>query len=190
LNANRAQARAVFFDRDGTLGGQGGFCHPDEFELFDFASSAVKTVRDSGFLAVVVTNQSRIAKGEITLAQVNASFQRLQGQLEASGTRLDAWYICPHSKADACDCKKPAPGMFLRAARDLEIDLTRSFVVGDSGFNDIQAGAKIGCRTVLVRTGEGVDSLGKYRESWARLEADFVARDVLEAAHWVLEQTA
>jgi D-glycero-D-manno-heptose 1,7-bisphosphate phosphatase len=178
--------RAVFFDRDGTLGGQGGFCHPDDFELFDVASSAVKAVRDAGYLAVVITNQSRVAKGQITVAQVDASFQRWQAQLEAHDTRLDAWYICPHSKADACDCKKPAPGLFLRAARDLEIDLARSFVVGDSGFNDIQAGSSIGCRTVLVRTGEGVDSIGKYRASWAAFEPDFIAEDVLEAVGWIL----
>ena len=96
-------------------------------------------------------------------------------------------YICPHAKADACDCKKPAPGLLLRAARDLTIDLSQSFVVGDSGFNDVQAGAAVGCRTVLVRTGEGQDSLTVYRQSWADVEPDFVAENVLEAARWILK---
>lgn len=106
--------RAVFFDRGGTLGGRGGYCHPDEFEFFEFAPQAVKLVRDAGFLAVVVTNQSRIAHGTITLEQVHCSFERLQ-KLD---TQFDAWYICPHDKADACECKKPATGLFLRAAGD------------------------------------------------------------------------
>lgn len=114
--------RAVFFDRDGTLGGRGGYCHPDEFEFFKFAPQAVKLVRDAGFLAVVITNQSRIAHGAITLQQVLRSFERLQTQLEPLGTRFDAWYVCPHDKTDACECKKPATGLFLRAARDHAID--------------------------------------------------------------------
>ncbi len=138
-------------------------------------------------MAVVITNQSRIAKGQISLAQVEASFHRLQTELEAHDTRFDAWYICPHAKADACDCKKPAPSLLLRAARDLTIDLSQSFVVGDSGFNDVQAGAAVGCRTVLVRTGEGQDSLTVYRQSWADVEPDFVAENVLEAARWILK---
>jgi histidinol-phosphate phosphatase family protein len=180
--------RAVFFDRDGTLGGAGGFCHPDEFELFECAGQAVRTVREAGFLAIVVTNQSRIAKGQITLGQVEASFERLQAQLEAQGTRFDAWYICPHDKSDACECKKPAPGLLKRAARDFEIDFAQSFVIGDSGFNDIKAGSSVGCRTVLVRTGEGVASLEKYRESWADVEADFIAQDVLDGTQWIIQQ--
>ena len=121
----------------------------------------MKLVRDAGLLAVVVTNQSRIAHGAITLDQVLQSFERLQMQLEL----FDAWYVYPHDKADACDCKKPATGLFLRAARDHAIDLRQSFVVGDSGFNDIQAGQRIRARTVLVRTGEGVASLAEYRSS-------------------------
>jgi histidinol-phosphate phosphatase family protein len=181
--------RAVFFDRDGTLGGRGGFCHPDQFQLFDFASSAIRSVRDAGFLAVVVTNQSRVAKGQITLEQVEASFTRLQAELEAQGTRFDAWYICPHANTDACNCKKPAPGLILRAARDLGIDLTQSFVVGDSGFNDIKAGAVAGCRTILVKTGEGRDSLGMNRSSWSELEPDFIAENALEGTRWILEQS-
>jgi histidinol-phosphate phosphatase family protein len=179
-------ARAVFFDRDGTLGGRGGYCHPDEFEFFDFAPRAVKTVRDAGFLAVVITNQSRIAKGQITLEAVQRSFGRLQMQLEDAGTRFDAWYICPHVKADACDCKKPAPGLLKRAALEHGIDLPESFVVGDSGFNDLGAAAAVGCRGVLVRTGEGNNSLTIYRESWAHTEPAFIADTVLEAAEWIV----
>jgi histidinol-phosphate phosphatase family protein len=180
--------RAVFFDRDGTLGGAGGYCHPDEFELFEFSVEAIKTVREAGFLAIVITNQSRIAKGQITLAQVEISFDRLQRQLEPHGTKFDAWYICPHDKSDACKCKKPAPGLLKSAARDFGIDFTQSFVIGDSGFNDIKAGSSVGCRTVLVRTGEGMDSLEKYRESWRDIEADFIANNVLEGAKWVVNQ--
>ena len=180
--------RAVFFDRDGTLGGRGGYCHPEEFEFFEFAPQAVKLVRDADFLIVVVTNQSRIAHGTITLEQVLHSFERLQKQLESLGTQFDAWYVCSHDKSAACDCKKPATGLFLRAARDHAIDLRQSFVVGDSGFNDIQAGKRVGAHTVLVRTGEGVPSLEEYRPSWANVEPDFVAEDVLEAAHWIVAQ--
>lgn len=177
--------RAVFFDRSGTLG---GYCHPDEFEFFEFARLAVKLVRDAGFLTVVVTNQSRIAHGTITLEQVLCSFERLQKQLELLDTQFDVWCVCPHDKVDACECKKPSTGVFLRAARDYAIDVRQSFVVGDSGFNDIQAGERIGATTVLVRTGEGVASLEDHRPSWANVEPGHIAQDVLEAAYWIVAQ--
>lgn len=180
--------RAVFFDRDGTLGGRGGYCHPDEFEFFEFAPQAVKLVRDAGFLTVVVTNQSRIAHGTITLEQVLCSFERLRKQLELLDTQFDAWYVCPHDKADACECKKTSTGVFLRAARDYAIDLRQSFVVGDSGFNDIEARERIGARTVLVRTGERVASLEDHRPSRANVEPGHIAQDVLEAAYWIVAQ--
>lgn len=177
--------RAVFLDRDGTLGGDGGYCHPDEFQLFPSAAPAIRLLNDAGYLIIVVTNQTHIGRGEITLEQMAASFRRLNADLAAEGAHLDGWYICPHRKVDACRCRKPSPSLLLQAAREHDLDLTASWMVGDSGAADMLAGAAAGCRLILVRTGWGESSLGAYRHTWADVEPDYVAADLLGAAVWI-----
>jgi D,D-heptose 1,7-bisphosphate phosphatase len=181
------KSRAIFVDRDGTLGGAGGFCHPDEFEFYDFTLEAVKLINRAGFKAVVLTNQSRIAKGQITLEQLQSSIDRLNSSLEIHGAKLDAWYVCPHRASDDCDCKKPKTGLFLRAAADLEIDLSRSYMIGDHGENDMLAGAAAGCQSVLVLTGLGRGSIGEFRRTWQGIQPAFVAENVLKAVKWIFE---
>ena len=183
----KPQTRAIFLDRDGTLGGAGGFCHPDEFEFYDFTFEAIKLINQAGFKAVVVTNQSRIAKGEFTFLELQNSIDRLNSSLEQHGAKLDAWYVCPHRGSDGCDCKKPKIGLFLRAAADLEIDLSSSFMIGDHGENDMLAGVVAGCKPILVLTGLGSGSIGEFRHTWENIEPAFVAENVLEAVKWILE---
>ena len=181
------QTRAIFLDRDGTLGGAGGFCHPDEFEFYDCTFEAIKLINQAGFKAVVVTNQSRIAKGEFTFLELQNSIDRLNSSLEQHGAKLDAWFICPHRRSDNCDCKKPKPGLFLEAATNLEIDLSHSFMIGDHGENDMLSGAAAGCKPVLVLTGLGRGSIGEFRHTWEAIEPVFIAENVLEAVKWILE---
>lgn len=178
--------RAVFLDRDGTLGGDGGFCHPDEFVCFPMAYQAIRLLNDAGFKVVVVTNQNRISLGQITLAQMEASFRRMQVELAAHGAHLDGWYVCPHEKADDCACRKPSPALLWQAARDLDLDLAASWMVGDVGGIDILAGVAAGCRVILVLTGWGTGSLGAHRAVWGHVEPDFVASDVLAAAQFIV----
>lgn len=182
--------RAVFLDRDGTLGGSGGFDHPATFTLYAAAINAIKLINDSGLLAIVITNQHRIAKGEVTAAEFEASFRRHRRELADRGAHLDGWYVCPHERDDGCNCRKPRIGLLEQAAQDYDVTLAESWFVGDNGSVDLVAGAAAGCGTVLVRTGWGEGSLREFRHLWAHVEPDYVADTVYEAAVFIAEHAA
>ena len=157
--------RAVFLDRDGTINKYVGFLRDiDEFEFLPGVAKAVRKINASGFLAIVVTNQPVIARGEVTYEELNEIHNKMETLLGREGAYLDAIYYCPHHphkgydgeisklKID-CECRKPKPGMLLNAAQDFNIDLENSWMVGD-GENDVQAGKAAGCKTVLIGTEE------------------------------------
>lgn len=149
--------KAIFLDRDGTINKYVGFLRsPGELELTDDAAEAIKLINSSGYLAVVVTNQPVIARGEVTWSGLEEIHNKMETELGKSGAYLDAIYFCPHHphkgyegevealKID-CDCRKPKPGMLLKASEDYNIDLARSYMIGDSD-NDIEAGKAAGCK--------------------------------------------
>lgn len=153
--------KAVFLDRDGTINKYVGFLRDiDEFELLDGVADAIKKINASGYLAIVVTNQPVIARGEVSFEELERIHNKMETLLGKEGAYLDAIYFCPHHphkgyegerpelKFD-CNCRKPKPGMLLKAAQDFNIDLTQSWMIGD-GENDIRAGQNAGCRTVLI----------------------------------------
>ena len=155
--------RAVFLDRDGTLNKYVGFLRDiDDFELLPGVAQAVRAVNDSGFLAIVVTNQPVIARGEVTEEQLKEIHNKLETLLGLEGAYLDAIYYCPHHphkgfegeipelKFD-CGCRKPKTGMLERAADDFNIDLSQSWMIGD-GESDVKAGKAAGCKTALIGT--------------------------------------
>lgn len=155
--------KAIFLDRDGTINKYVGFLRKEEeFELIDGVAEAVKKINQSGYLAIVVTNQPVIARGEVTYSQLENIHNKMETLLGMEGAYLDGIYFCPHHphkgydgevpelKID-CDCRKPKPGMLLKAAEDFNIDLSQSYMVGD-GENDIKAGKTAGCKTVLLNT--------------------------------------
>ena len=159
----KQKQKAVFLDRDGTINRYVGFLRDiDDFELLPGVAEAVKLINTSGYLAIVVTNQPVIARGEITVKQLQDTHNKMETLLGAEGAYLDAIYYCPHHphkgyegevpelKID-CDCRKPKPGMLLKAAEEFNIDLSRSWVIGD-GENDIKTGQAAGCRTALIGT--------------------------------------
>lgn len=161
----QSRQKAVFLDRDGTINRYVGFLRdPEEFELLPGVAEAVKRINDSGYLAVLVTNQPVIARGEVTWEQLHEIHNKMETLLGAEGAYLDALYLCPHHphsgypgevselKVD-CDCRKPKPGMLLKAAKEYNIDLSKSWMVGDSQ-NDVLAGKAAGCRTALIGKGE------------------------------------
>ena len=160
----RRKQRAIFLDRDGTINRYVGFLrHPRELELLPDAAEALRRVNESGRLAVVVTNQPVIARGEVTEAGLREIHNRMETLLGAEGAYLDGLYYCPHhpdkgfagevpALKTECDCRKPRPGLLLQAAGDLNIDLAQSWMVGDSE-NDIKAGQAAGCRTALIGSG-------------------------------------
>lgn len=153
--------KAIFLDRDGTINKYVGFLRKEEeFELLPGVAEAIKKINKTGYLAIVVTNQPVIARGEVSLEELEMVHNKMETLLGKEGAYLDAIYYCPHHphsgyegevkelKID-CDCRKPKPGMFLKAASDFNIDLKQSYMVGDSE-NDILAGKAAGCKTVLL----------------------------------------
>jgi histidinol-phosphate phosphatase family protein len=181
--------RAVFLDLQGTLGGE-GLGDIRDFTIYPCATSAIGLINSTGLLAIVVTNQSRIAKGHFTLSYFWDRMTRLRGELAEARAKLDDVYCCPHGNAGSCACCKPRPGMLVQAARDHDLDLRECYVVGDTGAADMAMARTAGCQAVLVRTGLGEGSLTDYRHLWAELEPDFVADDVLEAAEWIARREA
>lgn len=157
----RNKQRAVFLDRDGTLNRYVGFLrNKAQMELLSGVAEAVRLINQSEYLAIMVTNQPVIARGEISYEQLQLIHDKLETLLAQKGAYLDAIYFCPHHpdrgypgerqelKVD-CDCRKPKPGMLLQAANDFNIDLTASWMVGDSE-SDIKAGMAAGCHTALL----------------------------------------
>jgi D-glycero-D-manno-heptose 1,7-bisphosphate phosphatase len=182
---------AVFLDRDGTLIDDvdylSGF---DQITLFPWSVDALRLLARAGFLAVVVTNQSAVARGMVTEDFVRESHAELNRRLERGGARVDAFYFCPHHPDAAieryrgqCRCRKPEPGMIEDAARDLEVDLGRSWMVGDRWI-DVAAGNAAGVRTVLVRSGHAA----RVKEMPAPgIRADAILNNLMEAVGWILQ---
>lgn len=157
--------KAVFLDRDGTINKYVGFLRDiDLFELIPGVAEAIKTINASGYLAIVVTNQPVIARGEVTYEQLQEIHNKMETLLGTEGAYLDGIYFCPHHPDKGyvgevselkieCECRKPKPGMLLKAAADFNIDLSQSWMVGD-GENDIKAGKSAGCKTALLGTAD------------------------------------
>ena len=157
--------KAVFLDRDGTINKYIGFLRDiDDFELIDGVASAIKAINASGYLAIVVTNQPVIARGEVSFEELQEIHNKMETLLGEQGAYVDAIYYCPHHPHKGyegerpelkieCDCRKPKPGMLLQAAKDFNIDLEHSWMIGD-GENDIVAGKNAGCHTALIATDE------------------------------------
>ncbi|HUE85989.1 MAG TPA: HAD family hydrolase [Vicinamibacterales bacterium] len=153
---------AVFLDRDGTLNVDVGYLHAlDDLELFPWTTDALRLLKRAGYLLVVISNQSGIALGFIDDGFVERAHQEIQRRLQRAGIALDGFYYCPHHPAALraelrrdCDCRKPRPGMIQQAARELDIDLSQSWTIGDKWI-DVQVGHTAGTKSILVRTGWG-----------------------------------
>ena len=188
--------RAVFLDRDGTLIREVAYLSRlEEIEILEQASSAVTRINQAGVLAVVVTNQSGVARGLLSEERLQEIHRSIDRSFVQRGARLDAFYYCPHHPdrgsnhyRQRCGCRKPQPGLLLEAARELEIDLQASCMVGDR-LVDVRAGRSAGCTSVLVKTGLGMQELARYQglQDRSNTRPDFVAADLLEAVQWMEE---
>jgi len=180
---------AVFLDRDGTINVEKNYLvDPEELEFITGVPAALKKLQDAGYLLVVVSNQSGVARGYFSEQQVETFHQHMCSLLEKSAVRLDGIYICPHHPTAGvgeylcdCDCRKGKPGLLLRAAEELGIDLKKSFMVGDKEA-DIEAGQAAGCQSILVKTG--------YGQKFVRLASQYgaeVVADLPAAAEIILQ---
>jgi D-glycero-D-manno-heptose 1,7-bisphosphate phosphatase len=178
--------KAAFLDRDGVINRKAPtedeyVTRWEEMEILPGVAQAIGLLNRAGFLVIVVSNQRSVAKGLITEAELNSIHRRMCDALASGGATIHGIYYCPHELEPPCDCRKPQPGMLLRAARMHDIDLSASWMIGDSD-KDVGAGKSAGCKTVRVlRSYETEDGRGEW-----------VARSLLEATHKILrwEETA
>jgi D-glycero-D-manno-heptose 1,7-bisphosphate phosphatase len=183
---------AVFLDRDGTIVEEGGYLDRiDRLVLFPWSVDAVRILNRAGLPVVIVTNQAGVARGMFTEDVVRDLHDHLAGRFANGGARVDGFYYCPHHPEASveryrlrCECRKPAPGMLRRAARELGLDLARSYVVGDRWI-DVQMGAAAGARGLLVRTGYGAS---EARQAPQGTVAAAVVETLMDAVGWILRR--
>jgi D-glycero-D-manno-heptose 1,7-bisphosphate phosphatase len=183
---------ALFLDRDGVIVEDvDALLRPDQLVLLPGAAEAVKRASASGRAVVVVTNQPVVARGLVDEDGVRAVHAALDAMLRAGGACVDAYYFCPHHPRAtleryrvACECRKPRPGLLTRAASELALDLGASVMVGDR-LSDVTAGARAGCKTVLVTSGKHLAPLIESPDP-SDATPDFVAADVRTAVDWAL----
>lgn len=170
--------QAVFIDRDGTIGGTGHYIHPRDFVPYSFSREALDLLHTHQLKLFACTNQWRISRGQATLSDFYEEF---------TSYGFDDAFICPHGPDDGCSCRKPKPGLLLKAAKKYQLDLSKTIFIGDTG-TDMCAADSAGAQKILVRTGWGESSLHEYRITWAQVAPNYIAKDLLEVAHWIVDQ--
>ena len=185
--------RAVFIDRDGTLSDEVGYInHPSRFRLFPYAAAAIHHLNENGWLAIVTTNQAGVARGYFSEDMIAAVHERMTNELASGGGRLDAIYYCAHHPSVGeepyrldCDCRKPKPGLISRAARDFEINLNESWMVGDR-YSDIELARNAGVKSAFVLTGYGRGEWEHQRPNWKE-QPDLVAENLWEVVRLIVD---
>ncbi len=177
---------AVFIDRDGTVNVEKNYLHRiEDWEWIPGVIEAIKKLNDMNLPVIVVSNQAGIARGYYDEQAVNKLHRQVQKLLEKENARIDGFYFCPHhpdySPAGPCRCRKPEPGMLLTASQDFNIDLARSFMIGDK-LSDVEAGSRCGAFPILVRTGYGQQA-SEQCES-----AILIKNDLLDAVRYIEQQ--
>lgn len=191
---------AVFLDRDGTINEEVGYLDSlEKLRMIPEAFDAIRLINQSGMKAVVISNQSGVARGYFDQAFVETVHDRIQALLKEHGARIDRFYYCPHHSTEGtgayrqnCACRKPEAGLLLRASQEMDIELARSYMVGDMP-KDIEAAAKAGAKGILVKTGHGKASLGPDKNSVAAaqrpfpVQPDYIAVNILDAVIWIMK---
>ena len=186
--------RVVFIDRDGTISEEVGYInHPSRFRVFPYAGQAVRLLNDRGWLAIVVTNQAGVARGYFSEDMVKTVHEQLKQELQHSGARLDAIYYCAHHPSVGeppyrldCDCRKPRPGLILKAAAEFDIDLAQSWMIGDR-YSDIELARNAGVKSAFVLSGYGRGEWEHQRATW-KCEPDLVSGSLLDAVQQIIEE--
>ncbi|MDZ4164700.1 MAG: D-glycero-beta-D-manno-heptose 1,7-bisphosphate 7-phosphatase [Smithellaceae bacterium] len=182
---------AVFLDRDGTINEEVGYLDRlDKLKLLPNAPQAIRLINQMGFKTIVVTNQSGVARGLYEETLVDEVHRRINETLKDTGAVIDGFYYCPHHPEEGrlpyrkvCSCRKPAAGMLFRAAREFNVDLGKSYMIGDTA-RDMEAAAAVGVKGILVKTGYGLDNLD------GPVAPVYIAEDILAAVQWIMEERA
>src|SRR5437867_2934155 len=177
--------RAIFMDRDGTVSEEIGYMYDAGlYRPFPWTGKAIRRINDGGFKAVLITNQSGVERGYFAETVVHEVHELLQTDLARWDACLDAIYYCPHKPETDCECRKPRPGMLLRAGRDLNIDLANSFMIGDR-YIDVEAACAAGVVSILLRTGDGLAEIAQHGQT-SPIQPDFVTDNLLDAVDAIL----
>ena len=169
--------KAIFLDRDGTICEDSGYISsPDDVKLLPGAVDGLKMLMQADYLLIIVTNQSGIARGYFTEKELKAVNQRVTDILDKGGIKIDKIYYCPHHPDENCRCRKPEPGMVLRAVTEFGLELKKCYIIGDSS-RDIECGRRLGIRSVLISDKREDD----------QSNPDYIAGDLKEAAEWILK---
>ncbi|MCD6334008.1 MAG: D-glycero-beta-D-manno-heptose 1,7-bisphosphate 7-phosphatase [Candidatus Latescibacteria bacterium] len=184
----------VFLDRDGTINEDlsGYIGDPEQVVLFPGAASAIRKLNELNLRVMVVTNQAGVARGYYGEEDVRHTNERMAQLLAREGAHVDGFYYCPHHVEGivpryriVCECRKPEPGMLLRAASDFGVDPAQSYIVGDA-LSDMLAGDRVGAKKALVLTGHGRESQTQNEET-QEVQLDYVAQDLSDAVRWIAE---
>ena len=180
--------KAVFLDRDGTINEEMGYInHVSRFKIFKFVPEAIKILNNAGYLVIVVTNQSGLARGYFDENLINMLHASLLKKVQKESAKIDAIYFCPHHPTEGiqkyrinCDCRKPKPGMIKQAQKEFDINLNKSIMIGDR-YKDVEFGKQLGLKTIMVLTGYGLGEYTFQRHLWNE-QPDLVCNNLLEAA--------
>ena len=186
-------APTVFLDRDGTLIEEVGYLsHLDRIALYPWSIETVKLLNRAGFKVVVVTNQAGVARGLFDEDFIDEAHRFLDQKFSDGGATIDKFYYCPHhpeasveAYRSECDCRKPKAGMLWKAAQELQLELSHSFVIGDR-LSDLRLGQAVGARSLLVRTGYGETTA---RELTDDVEVAYTAPELMTAVAWILRRS-
>ena len=184
--------RAVFIDRDGTMSEEVGYInHSSRFRLFPYTATAIKHLNESGWLAIVVTNQAGVARGYFSEDMIDTVHAQMTKDVTANGGRIDAIYYCAHHPSVgeppyrvACDCRKPQPGLINRAAEKFDVDLSSSWMIGDR-YSDVELARNAGVKSMFVLSGYGRGEWEHQRTNWSA-QPDLVAENLLEAVQMIV----
>lgn len=178
--------RAVFIDRDGTIAKDIPYCsRPEDFELLPTVGEGIRLLNGSGFKVIIITNQSGIARGYFTEQTLQRIHEKMEGDLAGYGAHIDAIYYCPHHPDDHCHCRKPNIGLLEKAAQELRLDLSSSYLIGDK-FLDIETANKARCKAVLVPSSEPEKNL--LRDDYTGADIDFICSDFYTAVRWIVDR--
>jgi D-glycero-D-manno-heptose 1,7-bisphosphate phosphatase len=183
-DSSRQMHKAVFMDRDGTVSEEVGYMYNTGlYRPFPFAGPAIRKVNETGMKAILITNQSGIERGFFPESLVHEVHTILRTELSRHEAKLDAIYFCPHQPETRCDCRKPRPGMLLRAQQEFNLDLTQSFMIGDK-WVDVGTAHAVQARSILVMTGYGREEYEKYKH--LPQQPHFIAENLLQAVESII----
>jgi D-glycero-D-manno-heptose 1,7-bisphosphate phosphatase len=179
--------KAVFLDRDGTLVEEVGYLsHIEQFKLLPRVGEAVRLLNQHKLKTIVVTNQSGVARGYFPESFVHSIHRKMQNLLKMEEAHLDGIYYCPHHPDEKCECRKPGTGLVKKAVEDLDLDCSKSYMVGDRGI-DIELAYLVGAKGILVLTGYGEGEWEEFGKGW-KAKPSYVAPGLYEAVQWILCQ--